>query len=149
MGMPFRVDAFCKLLHPMSDLTGGSKTHSISVMKFQLQVRTWLVLKMTTVLQMHMPLHQKVFIFSKFSLLTIIILYKLSKTHWQKRHLWRTAKNPMWFFVNEKCLGGTKAVKMFNVRFHSQSRKNYNSLEDSQGTISKPKYNFKKHSCFI
>lgn len=30
-------------------------------------------------------------------------------------------KNPMWFFVNEKCLG-TKAVKMFNVRFHSQSR---------------------------
>lgn len=31
----------------------------------------------------------------------------------------------------------------------SFSIKNCNSLEDSQGTISKPKYNLKKHSCFI
>lgn len=40
IGVLFRVDAFCKLLHPLSNLTGSSKTHSISVMRFQLWVRT-------------------------------------------------------------------------------------------------------------
>lgn len=119
MGVLFRVDAFtpCQTSQEAPKRTAFQwwiPTLGENMTRHQ---------EMTTVLHMHMPRHQKyLFILSKFSLSAIIILYKLSKTRLQKRHLWRTAKNPMWFFVNKKCLGGTKAVKMFNVRLHSQSR---------------------------